>query len=385
VTAVDLLVVGSGPGGAAAAAAYRDAGGAGQVLLLTADPHPPYARPPLSKDFLRGETDESDLPLHPDSWYSDAAVAVRTSVTVRRLDPGAHSLDTTDGEITYRRLVLALGAESHLPDVPGADHPGVLQLRSLLDGRRLRDRAAAARSAIVLGSGFIGCEAATSLALRGLSVTMVSTEEIPQQRRLGEAAARRMLGWLQDAGVRWIGGRSVSELLDGRQARVGDDVLDADLLLAATGVRPRVDLAADAGLDRESGRVLVDDRMRTSAPDVFAVGDLALAHHSAAGRRIAVEHWGDADRMGTIAGTVAAGGDDRWAQAPGFWSQLGGRTLKYAAWGDGFDAVRLDESGDGFTVWYGRQGRTVGVLTHQADDDYERGTKLVETGAALPE
>lgn len=134
----------------------------------------------------------------------------------------------------------------------------------------------------------------------------------------------------------------------------------------------------------QSERIPVDAGMRTERAGVYAAGDLVRAHNAGAGRALAVEHWGEALNMGEIAGRNAAGEERVWDVAPGFWSTIGTRTLKYAAWGDGFDETRLVEHGGGFTVWYGREGTTVGVLTHERDADYERGRELVEQGAPLP-
>jgi NADPH-dependent 2,4-dienoyl-CoA reductase/sulfur reductase-like enzyme len=206
----------------------------------------------------------------------------------------------------------------------------------------------------VIGSGFIGCEAAASLAIKGLDVTLVTDEDIPHQARLGEAAGRRIAGWLLALGV---------TLRTGTKATEGT--------LMAVGV--------------ESERIPVDAGMRTSRDGVYAAGDLVSAHNASAGRPLAVEHWGEALNMGEIAGRNAAGEDRAWDVAPGFWSTIGTHTLKYAAWGDGFDEARMVEHARGaFTVWYGREGTTVGVLTHDRDEDYERGKSLVETGAPLP-
>ncbi|MDQ3627668.1 MAG: FAD-dependent oxidoreductase, partial [Actinomycetota bacterium] len=237
--------------------------------------------------------------------------------------------------------------------------------------------------------GFIGCEASWSLRALGLDVTVVSSEALPQQQRLGRDAARRIAGWLGDQGVELRGGVSVQAL----QARgegfavhlEGPDELEADMVLLATGVRPRVALAAAAGLSMRTGRVSVDAQMRTSVPHVFAAGDIARARNRTAGRQLSVEHWGEGLAMGEVAGTCAAGGDATWAEVPGFWSEIGPHTLKYAAWGDGFDSAALVEHGDGaFTVWYGSAGTTVGVLTHGADEDYEHGSRLVASAAPVP-
>ena len=165
----------------------------------------------------------------------------------------------------------------------------------------------------------------------------------------------------------------------------GAPPIDADLVLFAVGVRPRAELAEAAGLELEGGRIVTDERLCTSAPGVYAAGDVALARNAAAGRRLPVEHWGEALNHGAVAGTQAAGGDAVWDAAPGFWSTIGERTLKHVAWGDGFDEARMVvHAGGAFTVWYGSGGTTVGVLTHERDEDYERGRELVEQGRPLP-
>ncbi len=379
-----LLVIGGGPAATSAVRGYRDAGAAGPVTLVSADEVAPYSRPPLSKDFLRGETEADALPLEDTAFWQD--VDLRLGTRAVALDPGARAVTLADGErVRYAACVLATGAAPTSLPVPGGEQDGVLLLRSLAQARTLRTAAERADSAVVVGSGFIGSEAAASLARRGLDVTMVTQEASPQQARLGPDAGDRIAGWLRDEGVRLRTDAQVSALDPHRVAIDDQDPAEGDLVLVAAGVAPRVDLARDAGLDVDQGRVVVDARMRTSAPGVWAAGDVALAHNDAAGRRLMVEHWGEALAMGEVAGRDAAGGDARWAQAPGFWTDIGGRMLKYVAWGDGHDTARLVEhGGGGFTIWYGRRGTTVGCLTYEADDDYDRGRKLVESHAPLP-
>lgn len=379
-----LVVIGSGPAGFSAARAYREAGG-GAVVLVTADLHLPYNRPPLSKDFLRGESGLDDLPLEDEDFYLEHEIEVLLGQRVTKLLPGEKRIVLGDGEsVAFDRCVLATGSAPNPLPVAGGDHPDLLMLRSRVDGERLRTAADGAGSAVVIGSGFIGCEAAASLAARGLSVTMVSTEELPQAGRLGAEVGGRIASWLDDAGVRLIGGVDVTSLDGGHRVTLADGTeYAADLVLVAAGVTPQIDLAESAGLRTHDGRVVVDEQLRTSADDVFAAGDIVHAHNVAAGRSLSVEHWGDAERMGEIAGAGAADSEDRWAQAPGFWSEIGGHSLKYAAWGDGYDELRFVPHDDGgFTVWYGQRGTTVGVLTHRADDDYQRGQRLVEAGDA---
>ncbi|HWK25644.1 MAG TPA: FAD-dependent oxidoreductase [Solirubrobacter sp.] len=348
-----LVIAGGGPAALAAARAYREAGGDGDVTLVTPEATTPYERPPLSKRFLRGEIGESELVLEPAAWYVEHGVTVRNDL-VTAIEPGTVKL--RDETLHYDACVVATGS------VPAPPSGHALVLRSLADARALKQRAERKRTATVIGSGFIGCEAAASLAMRGLDVTLVSQEEIPHAARLGAEAGRRIAGFLTDLGVTLELGRTLSRLPDG-------------LVLVATGVEPAGPL----------GRITVDERMRSELPGVYAAGDVAFARNAAAGRHLAVEHWGEALNMGAVAGRTIAGEDARWDVAPGFWSTIGERTVKYAAWGDGYDEARLvDHGGGAFTVWYGTDGTTVGVLTHERDEDYERGRHLVETKAPLP-
>ena len=381
-----LVIVGGGPAGLAAARGYRAAGGDGAVTLLTPELAVPYQRPPLSKDFLRGEMHDDELAVEREAWYESNDVEVRLGAEAEALDPATRTIVLGRGEsINYDSCVLATGAEPAVLPVPGATDRSVLLLRSLASARVLRDKAAEAATAVVIGSGFIGCEAAASLAMRGLKVTLVSDEAIPHEARLGPDAGQRIAAWLEDLGITLVLGDGVESIGESGVHVPGRDPLPADLILMAAGVTRSPGLGEAAGLDVRDGRIVVDGGMRTSADGVFAAGDVALAHNAAAGRHLAVEHWGEALNMGEIAGRAIAGEDVRWDVAPGFWSTIGEHTLKYAAWGDGFDDARLvDHGGGAFTVWYGREGTTVGVLAHARDDDYERGRELVEAGAPLP-
>jgi NADPH-dependent 2,4-dienoyl-CoA reductase/sulfur reductase-like enzyme len=372
-----LVIVGGGPAALAAARGYRDAGGAGDVTLLPPELVLPYQRTPLSKDFLRGELPDSELPIEDDAWYENHGVSVRLGGEVATLDPQTRALTLGSGEtLRYDACVLATGAEPNILPIPGATEDWVLLLRSLATARVLQLRAETAKTALVVGSGFIGCEAAASLAMRGLDVTLASDEDIPHASRLGEEAGRRITQWLEALGITLKLGEAVEA--------VPEDA--AELILMAAGVTPRAGLAEPAGLKTEHGRIVVDAQMRTSADGVYAAGDVAFAYNAKAQRHLAVEHWGEALNMGEVAGRAIAGdADASWNVAPGFWSTIGTNTLKYVAWGDGFDETKVvDHPGGGWTIWYGSEGRTVGVLTHEADADYERGRTLVEAGAPLP-
>ena len=352
-----LVIAGGGPAALATARAYREAGGDGDVTLVTPEAMIPYNRPPLSKDFLRGEADEADLPIEPAEWYAEHGVEIRTDlVTAIR----GHEAVLRDETLRFDACVIATGSTPTRLPVPGAEK--ALLLRSLADARVLRAEAEQAKEATVIGSGFIGCEAAASLAMRGLKVTLQTDEAIPHAARLGEEAGRRIAGFLEEYGVTLRLGQPVQAIPEG-------------LVLMAAGVRP----------SWEGERVTVDAQMASAHPGIYAAGDVAFAHNASAGRHLEVEHWGEALNMGAVAGRTIAGEDAQWDVAPGFWTTIGEHTVKYVAWGDGFDEIRtVDHGGGAWTIWYGARGVTVGVLTHERDEDYERGRTLIETGAALP-
>jgi 3-phenylpropionate/trans-cinnamate dioxygenase ferredoxin reductase subunit len=365
-----------------AAAAFRQHNSDAPVRILTDDPALPYARPPLSKEFLRGEAEASDAQLHPASWFDDRGIEL-VIADVQAIDTAQRWVIAAGTRYPYRSLVLASGSRPAPPPVPGG--ASALQLRSLADAVRLRNAAQQARSAVVIGAGFIGCEAAASLAMRGLSTTLVAPDRVPQLKRLGDKAGERIAEMLTDVGARYVGGVAVDAIEDG-VVRLDNGVsIDCDLVLAATGVEPQSSVAKAAGIETAESRIPVDSFLRTSADGVYAAGDVALAHNDAAGRRIAIEHWQDADDQGAIAGANAAGQAQKWAAVPGFWTTIGEQTLKYHAWGDGYQRANFRQRDDGFTIWYEADGTVVGVLTHNADADYDRGEGLIEAGAALPD
>ncbi|HWF52625.1 MAG TPA: FAD-dependent oxidoreductase [Solirubrobacteraceae bacterium] len=381
-----VVIIGGGPAGLATARGYRDAGGEGSVTLVAAEPHLPYQRPPLTKEFLRGELDRTELELEEASWFAERSVELRLGTPARAIDREGGKVRLADGQsVSADACVLATGARPRRLPVPGADHEDVFEMRVLADSERLIERAQSAASAVVIGSGFIGCEAAASLAMRGLEVTLVTVEAVPQAQRLGPDAGDRIAGWLRQGGVTLILDAEVEEIINARRVRLADGAcLDADVVLMASGVVPNGELAQSMGLELHDGAVPVDASMRSERPFLSAAGDVAWARNRTAGRRLRVEHWGDALAQGEVAGRALAGEEAEWDEVPGFWSTIGSHTLKYAAWGDGFDEDRLIDHGQGaFTVWYARAGVAVGVLTHERDEDYERGRELIARGEQL--
>ena len=384
----ELLVLGGGPAGLSAARSYRRAGGSGGVGIVTDEHRMPYRRPPLTKELLRGECGEDELPIEQESWLDAQAVRLIGGRAVS-LDPAERSVVLSGGRVLrYRNCVIATGAEPKRLPIPGADHPAVRVVRTLDHVRELTTRVRRGDAVVVVGSGFIGCEIAASLQRRGQSVTLVSDEPEPNSARLGPEAGGRIHRWLEDEGGTVRFDTPVCEITTDNgclEVRAPGVQARGRIVVMAVGVAPRSELAAAAGLELEGGALVTDSTMQTSADGVYAAGDVALAENARAGRHLRVEHWGDALGQGEVAGANAAGDRTRWDAVPGFWSTIGQRTLKYAAWGDGFDEAQLeDHRAGGFTAWYGRAGKLVGVLAHQADADYERGQELIAEGAPWP-
>ena len=384
----ELLVVGAGPAGLSAARAYRDRGATGTVAIVGDEEHLPYERPPLTKELLRGEIAEAELPIESEAWFAERQIALIGGRAVA-LDPDRRTLTLSGGRtLGYGVCVLATGGEPVRLPLPGAADPAVRVLRSLHHLRELTARLIPGGAVVVLGTGFIGCEIAASLALRGQRVTLVGEEPAPNHGRLGPEAAAQIAAWLREFGVALLPGTAAERIVrDGGQLTVhaGARSATAPLVVMAAGVSPRAELAAAAGIALHDGAIPVDAAMRTAAAGVLAAGDVARAENLAAGRPLRVEHWGDALAQGAIAGATAAGHPGAWDAVPGFWSTLGSHTLKYAAWGDGYDAAEFTPGRDGaFTVRYGRDGQLVGLLAHGDDAAYGWAREAIADGVTGP-
>jgi len=384
-----IVIVGGGPAALATVRAYRSAGGSGDVVILSEEGCPPYRRPPLSKEYLRGELAANELPIEPPRFFADRSIELRQAKVIA-LDAVQRVVETAAGErVCYDHCVVATGSRPSRLPVPGSQAPGVCTLRSLADADELCRRVHAGTRAVVVGSGFIGCEAAASLSARGLEVMLVTDEALPQAGRLGGEVGERITAWLRDGGVSLRLGAPVERIVQHSGGLTVSDQLGqettADVVLMAVGVSPRVELAEDAGIElAEEGAIATDAALRTADERVWAAGDVACAEHPRAGRRLRVEHWGEALNHGAVVGGRLAGVQRCWDAAPGFWSTIASRTLKYVAWGDGFDELDFIDHGEGaFTVRYGLDGILVGVLTHDRDEDYERGQQQVAAGAAF--
>jgi 3-phenylpropionate/trans-cinnamate dioxygenase ferredoxin reductase component len=380
VVAPGFIAIGSGPAGLSAAETFRSKHPHIPVRILTTDPALPYAKPPLSKDFLCGR--HAKLDLHTPGWFVRMNVDLRRGITVEHIDLTNHEVVTAGGRrYPYWHLVVACGANPVPLRVPGGE--SALNLRSFADAVVLRMAALHAESAVVVGGGLIGCEAAACLAERGVASTMVAAEPVPLQRRFGHDAGERVAKLLSDIGVRFIGSTTVSAVDSTGVTLDSGATVEGELVLSATGVRPDARLAAAAGLATQDGRIVVDEHMHTSAQNVYAAGDVALAYNVTARRRVPSEHWRDAAQQGLIAGLTAAGYPAAWDKVPEFSCTIGESILKYRGWGTAYDHSRLVEHRNGFTVWYEAGGELVGVLSLNADEDYKSAGELVRSHARI--
>ncbi|RAV17033.1 NAD(P)/FAD-dependent oxidoreductase [Mycolicibacterium sp. GF69] len=371
-----FIAIGSGPAGVSAAETFRSKHPGIPVRILTTDPALPYAKPPLSKDFLCGR--DTQLALHSERWFERNAVDLIRGVTVDAIDLARQEVITAGGRrYPYWHLVVASGSTAVRPPVPGVE--SALTLRSFADAVALKMAARYSDCAVVIGGGLIGCEAASCLAERGVATTIVAAEHVPLQRRFGLEAGERVAKLLSDNGVRFAGETTVAEIEDTRVVLGGGEAVEADLVVCATGVRPDIRLGEAAGLQTRDGRILVDEHMRTSARNVYAAGDVALAHNVTAVRRVPAEHWRDAAYQGRVAGLTAAGFAAAWDTVPGFSCTIGTSILKYRGWGAAYDRARFVDHHTGFTVWYESDGDVVGVLTLNADEDHRRADEMLRS------
>jgi NADPH-dependent 2,4-dienoyl-CoA reductase/sulfur reductase-like enzyme len=350
----------------------RREGFAGELVILSAEAERPVDRPNLSKDFLAGKAPESWVFLKGAKYYERRDIRLELSTTVTGLDITTRSLRLDDGRsMTFDKLLLATGAEPIRLPIPGADKPHVFTLRSLDDSRALIGKAGESKSAIVVGASFIGLEVAASLIERGLSVQVVAPESRPLERVLGSELGDLVRAEHEAHGVVFHLGRKPSSIEDARVVLDDGTRLDADLVVMGVGVRPRTELAEQAGLTVDRG-VLVNAFLESSAPNIFAAGDIARFPYAlAGGGSVRIEHWVVAERQGQVAAMNMLGRREKYEQAPFFWSQHYEMPINYVghaeAW-DGTEVVGSIEERDGL-VRFRKNGRTLAVASISRDHE----------------
>ncbi len=360
-----VVIIGGGAAGLAAAEMLRRSGYDRAVTMISADPDAPPDRPNLSKDYLAGSAKEDWIPLRPPEFYRDQQIELLLGASVASIDPGQHLVRVSGGrDYRFGAALIATGAEPVRLNLPGADGRAVHYLRSFADSRAIIASAAAARRAVVVGASFIGLEVAASLRARGLDVHVVAPERRPMERVLGPELGRWVQGVHESHGVVFHLERQVERFDDGRVVLTDGRALEADFAVIGVGVRPRVALAQQAHLAMDRG-VLVNEYLQTSAPNIFAAGDVARWPDPHTGSAIRVEHWVVAERQGQAAARNMLGLRERFDAVPFFWSQHYDVPINYVGHAEAWDAIAIDGQVDAAdcAVTFLRNGRRLAVAT----------------------
>jgi 3-phenylpropionate/trans-cinnamate dioxygenase ferredoxin reductase subunit len=386
-----FLIVGAGLAGARAAETLRSEGFDGRVVLVGTERERPYIRPPLSKEYLRGEAEPGSVFVHEEGFYGAHDIELRLGRTATTLDPTTRTVQFDDGDdMRYDRLLLATGAEPRRLTVPGADLAGVHYLRTIRDSDALRERLEAGGRLVVVGAGWIGCEVAASARQAGMDVTVIAPEALPLARILGDELGTVYRDLHVEHGVTWRLGDTVEALEgDGRVERVRTGkgaTIECDLVVAGIGVMPRVGLAEDAGLAVDNG-VLVDEHLQTSVPGIFAAGDIANALHPFYEERIRVEHWANALNQGPVAAHGMLAQPAVFDKLPFFYSDQYDSGMEYSGYARSWDKVvfRGDPVAREFIAFWLRDGRVVAGMNMNIWDVNETLQALITSRAVVDE
>jgi 3-phenylpropionate/trans-cinnamate dioxygenase ferredoxin reductase subunit len=373
-----IVVVGGGLASARVATEYRAAGGEAPVTILSSEEDPPYHRPPLTKGFLRGEVERDGTYVRPPEEYEDEVIELRLGVTAERIDPDGHVVVLEGGEeVPYATLVVATGARPRPLPLPGAELVGVHTYRFLPDAATVRTAAEEAHTAIVVGGSFIGAESAASLRLRGLDVTLIEMGPRLMPQLGSPELSDELAEWYREQGVEVLLETELAELtgngklLTGARAKDGATI-EGYLAIVGVGVVPNVELAKDAGAEVDNG-IVVDERFRTSLPDVYAIGDVARYPDPTSGRLRRIEHWSSANAQGGHLGRQLAGSQDAYDELPVFFTQLFDK--KFQVLGDpeqATESVARGSLADGRFVGFHLtgEGQLVGAVVHGQSADF---------------
>jgi NADPH-dependent 2,4-dienoyl-CoA reductase/sulfur reductase-like enzyme/nitrite reductase/ring-hydroxylating ferredoxin subunit len=377
-----IVIVGGGAAGFAAAQRLRQDSYQGSIVMLSNDDVPPVDRPNLSKDYLAGSAPEEWLPLRPDGFYAENGIDLRLGTDVIAIDARSREVTLGDGShIAYDRLLLATGAEPVRLTIPGADQPHVHTLRSLKDCRAIIGNAGTARRAVVLGASFIGLEVAASLRARGMEVHVVAPEKIPMERILGPQMGNFVRALHAEHGVIFHL-ENTAAAIDGRKVTLrSGETLEADLVVAGIGVRPRIGLAERADLAIDRG-VAVNAYLETSEPAIFAAGDIARWPDSHSGEAIRVEHWVVAERQGQIAARNMLGHREKFTAVPFFWSQHYDVPINYVGHAEKWDEISVEGNiaARDCLLRFKRRGQTLAVASIFRDLESLKAEVAMEKG-----
>jgi len=360
-----VVIVGGGAAGLAASDMLRREAYGGPITMISADDSPPVDRPNLSKDYLAGSAQEDWIPLRSPEFYTDNRIELMLGARVSSIDVARREVLLENGlRRSFGALLIATGAEPiHLP-IPGADAPHVHYLRSFADSKAIIQKTQTAKKVVVAGASFIGLEVAASLRSRDIAVEVVSPERVPLERVMGMELGKFIQSLHESHGVVFHLGETVTSVDGRRLSTSGGSILEADFVVMGVGVRPATALAEKAGLAVDRG-ILVNEYLETSAPGIFAAGDVARWPDRHSGERVRIEHWVVAERQGQAAARNILGRREVYADVPFFWSQHYDIPINYVGHAERWDEVRVDVSFDAHdcTVRYIQGNRLLAVAT----------------------
>jgi 3-phenylpropionate/trans-cinnamate dioxygenase ferredoxin reductase subunit len=391
-----FVIVGASLAGAKAAETLRIDGFTGKIALVGEESELPYERPPLSKGYLLGKEPRESGQVHDAAWYAEQHIDLYLGRRATALDTAAHTVTLDDGsQLAYTKLLLATGSRVRTLDVGGAENDGVYSLRTVGDADKLRAVLKPGVQVVVVGAGWIGLETAAAAREHGCTVTVVEVEHLPLQRVLGDEIATVYRDLHLAHGVTFHFGQGVREF-GGLDGHVTDVVLEdgteipADVVIVGVGIRPATELAEAAGLALDNG-VAVDERLRTSDPDVYACGDVASWPSGLAGQRLRVEHWGNALKGGPAAAVSMLGRDEPYDPVPYFFSDQYDLGMEYAGWvpRHGYDQVVVrgslaaaDGNAPEFVAFWVKDGRVLAGMNANVWDVQDDIQRLVQAGYA---
>jgi 3-phenylpropionate/trans-cinnamate dioxygenase ferredoxin reductase subunit len=381
---VDFLLIGGGMASGHCAAELRRRGAEGSILLAGREPEPPYERPPLSKDYLRGEAGREDAHVNPAGWYEENGVELRTGVNAMSLDAAARTVKLQGGEeVAFGKALLATGAMVNILRVEGAENEGIHYLRAFGNSEAIRADAEAAEHVVLIGGSYIGTEVAASLTAKGADCTIVMMEDVALSRTFGEEAGRWFQRRLEEHGVTVHGGEELQAFEgDGRVKAVltkSGKAIECDAVVVGAGVRADAMLAERAGLEVENG-ILCDSKLQSSAEGIYAAGDCCSYESVVHGRRLRVEHWDVAMQQGMHAARNMLGANRDYDVVPYFFSDLADwASLEYVGpayeWDE--EIWRGDRDGGEFSVWYLKDGRVAGALSVGRSEDLAEARRML--------
>lgn len=390
---VDFLLIGGGMASAHCAAELRRRGAEGSVLLVGREPEPPYERPPISKDYMQGDSSRADAYVNEPSWYEQNGVELLTGRNVMSLDPAARTAKLQGGEeVTFGQALIGTGAMVNILRVEGAENEGIHYLRAFGNADAIRADAEGAERVVLIGGSYIGCEVAASLTARGTKCTVIAMEDVALSRTFGEQAGRWFQGRLEEHGVSFHGGETLSAFEgDGRVRAVVTESglsVECDAVVVGAGVRPDAMLAQRAGIEVGDGGIVCDSKLRTSVEGIYAAGDCCSYESVVHGRRIHVEHWDVAMQQGIHAAGNMLGADADYEVVPYFFSDLADwASLEYVGpayeWDE--EVWRGDREGGEFSVWYLQGGRVAGCLSVGRSEELAQARQMIAERAEFSE